>query len=130
MADILVLDDEIETCETVKEILSADGHRVITACNGTAGLAYCHQFDFDLVITDLIMPGEDGFEVIQKLRAINANLPIIAMTAEDSADEYGYLELAAQFGANRCLKKPFDVSELQSVVEHLLHKEGASLDGS
>ena len=81
MARILLIDDEAALRETLGSLIESDGHRVTTAACGKDALQYQTSSPFDLVITDLMMPGEQGFETIMKFRRLWRDLPIVAYRA-------------------------------------------------
>ena len=78
MASILVIDDHAAVLETVKVILAKQGHEIRTAPNGKAGMTYMSKKKFDLIITDIIMPEQDGIETIAQLRENLWFLPWVA----------------------------------------------------
>ncbi|MDQ5940165.1 MAG: hypothetical protein QG557_1115 [Pseudomonadota bacterium] len=65
MAKILVIDDEEQLRDLIKKMLTRDGHQILMAQDGEEGVRAFHQFNPDLIITDIIMPNKDGIEVIR-----------------------------------------------------------------
>lgn len=119
MGNILIIDDEKNYLIILEDLLSEEGHHVLTAESGPEGLELVKNNDLDVVITDMKMPGMDGMEVLQEIRAVDADLPIIMMTA------YGTVEKAVEAmkkGAFHYILKPFENEELkvlvQKAVEH------------
>jgi CheY-like chemotaxis protein len=110
---ILVVDDEPDIREVMDMLLAPLGYDVATAESGAAGLARAREVEFDLVITDLRMPGISGIEIVAALRGVRRALPIIVVS--------GYVSEEA---AARCLEqggvwiinKPVDVDELLHLV--------------
>jgi DNA-binding NtrC family response regulator len=116
-ASILVVDDEPAIQDILTWALTADGHRVVTAGNGEDGLARIEEEDFDIIVTDIVMPGLDGLEVLERSRVLNPRAAVIVMTA------YAALETAIaalRRGAADYLEKPFSVELLKERVQRLL----------
>lgn len=119
MGNILIIDDEKNYLIILEDLLSEEGHHVLTAESGPLGLELVKDSDLDVVLTDMKMPGMDGIEVLEKIRMIDADLPVIMMTA------YGTVAKAVEAmkkGAFHYLLKPFENEELkvlvQKAVEH------------
>ena len=121
MAEILVIDDEPQMQRLLARILKRAGHRVHLANNGEDGLGLFHRVHPALVITDIVMPGMEGIEVIRELRQEAPTIPILAISGGGPAV---YLRAATGLGATAALAKPFGATELLAVVERLL-KEGS-----
>lgn len=120
MASILVIDDHAAVLETVKVILAKQGHAIRTAPNGRAGMLLMAKYKFDLIITDIIMPEQDGIETIAQLRTISAKLPILAISGCGLVNGTDFLKAAAEIGATATLAKPFRASDLLTKVGGLL----------
>jgi two-component system response regulator PilR (NtrC family) len=116
-ASILVVDDEPAIQDILTWALSAEGYRVATAGNGEEALARVEREDFDIIVTDIVMPGLDGLEVLERSRVLNPRAAVIVMTA------YAALETAIaalRRGASDYLEKPFSVDLLKERVQRLL----------
>ena len=116
-ASILVVDDEPAIQDILTWALSAEGYRVATAGNGEEALARVEEEDFDIIVTDIVMPGIDGLEVLERSRVLNPRAAVIVMTA------YAALETAIaalRRGASDYLEKPFSVDLLKERVQRLL----------
>ena len=120
MALLLVVDDERSIRESVARYLRTLGHEVTLAENGQAALASFREHEVDLVITDINMPGGDGIEIINTLRDMGSDVPIVAMTGGGRLDKGHLLEDAALLGAVGTLEKPFDLPALRAAVEAAL----------
>jgi DNA-binding response OmpR family regulator len=120
MSTILVIDDEVSICEVVEHILCAGGHTVRLAENGRVGLDRLQDGPVDLVITDMLMPDQDGIETIAAIRRIHGALPILAMCGGGRIGAVEYLDMARQLGADATLAKPFGHQELLATVDALL----------
>jgi two-component system, chemotaxis family, chemotaxis protein CheY len=120
MANILVIDDMAGVRRAVCSVLKKAGHTITEADNGAAGLQLAAEQSFDLIMTDIVMPGIDGTEVIMALSSRPGCPPIIAMSgggAHLTTEEA--LTLAKQT-ADGALAKPFSGKELMAVVDELL----------
>lgn len=122
MPGILLVEDEKELREMLKLSLIRHKYSVIEAANGKDAIAHFRPSVTDLVITDLIMPEEDGLKVIMKLRELKPDLKIIAISGGGKAGPGSYLNMAKALGANAIFSKPFSVNELIAMVESLLAK--------
>lgn len=121
MANILLIDDDDILRDTVLQMLELDGHHVTDAADGAQGLrlfqAGAGRGGFDLVITDVLMPGVDGSRVIVELRRTHPDLPIIAISGGRRVLSPQFnLETAALAGASCQLAKPFTRHDLQSAL--------------
>ena len=112
---ILVIDDDVLMLRVMSRILVADGHEVMTANEGERGMALYRRAQPDLVITDIIMPGQEGFETILTLRGDDNPVKIIAISGTDME----MLETARLIGADDVLVKPFRAHELVNRVRAL-----------
>jgi CheY-like chemotaxis protein len=123
MPRVLIIEDEAELREMIKTSLIRRKYTVMEAVNGKDALTHFKPAMTDLVVTDLIMPEEDGLKVIMKLREIKPSLKIIAISGGGKAGPGGYLNLAKALGANAILSKPFSINDLISKIEELLVPE-------
>jgi len=121
MARILVIDDDKDIRTLVEKFLSRDGHEVDLAENGKVGLKLAELNQYDLIITDIVMPEKDGIEVISALNRTFTPARIIAMTGGATKLDIGnLLAMAKALGADRVLSKPLDFIKLQAVAKELL----------
>jgi CheY-like chemotaxis protein len=121
MARILFVDDELTTVEMAKLILTAKGHQVICAGNGIEALNKIEHEPIDLVITDILMPEMDGYELIRELRKRPNPPKIIAMSGGSRNQEAkGILLIAEMMKADRILLKPFEPASFNDVVMEVL----------
>lgn len=122
MKRILVIDDDPALVSTLKRGLSYDGFVVDTAGSGDEGLAIARERQPDLVILDVMMPGLDGLEVLNRLRAGDERLPILMLTAKDApADQVR----ALASGADDYVVKPFTWEVLLARAHALLRRQEA-----
>lgn len=120
MAHILIIDDDKSLREMLRTALELDGHEVEDVSDGFAAIRRYGQNPADLVITDIIMPGKDGIEIIFELHQANPDIKIIALSGGGRIEATSYLGIAEKFGASRTFIKPFDYDELMAAVSELL----------
>lgn len=120
MPGILIVDDEKDLREMIKISLLRRKFTVYEAENGKDAINHFKPSITDLVITDLIMPDEDGLKVIIKLRELKPQIKIIAISGGGKAGPGSYLNLAKALGANAIFSKPFSINDLISKIEELL----------
>lgn len=119
MPRILVIDDDPTVTSVLKRGLAYEGFIVDTAATGAQGLAIARDHAPDLVILDVMLPGLDGFQVLERLRNANAELPVMMLTARDGpADEVRGLRQ----GADDYVIKPFTLEVLAARVKALLRR--------
>jgi DNA-binding response OmpR family regulator len=110
---ILVIDDDSAVRKFIITTLKRENHTVFEADNGTAGIQmFQEERDFDVIITDLIMPDKEGIETIMEVRKLNPSIKIMAISGGGKVGPENYLVLADALGANATLKKPFSGQEL------------------
>lgn len=120
MSAILLVDDDASVLDVLSEMLRLEGHRVTVAENGKEAVQCVNNDEFDLVITDLIMPEKEGLETIADIRRRYAEMPIIAISGGGRLGPNDYLETAKFIGADATLAKPFARAELINTVDALL----------
>ena len=116
---ILLIEDELQLRENLQILLQSAGYQVTTAANGEEGIQQLREHPFDLVITDLVMPGVDGFQVMDDLRGHCPETVVVAMTGYVSTES---AIQALRKGAYDYLTKPLDVDLVLSVVARALEK--------
>jgi signal transduction histidine kinase/ActR/RegA family two-component response regulator len=110
---ILVVDDEPVVVESVARMLESQGHQVISATDGTTALRrFCEQ-SFDLVLSDIVMPGMSGAEFVERLRAIDPDVRVLIMTGHIAHEQ---VEQLLRDGALGVVRKPFVIDELLAAV--------------
>jgi DNA-binding NtrC family response regulator len=118
MARILLIDDEEAIRISLATLLRAARHTVVTAKEGREGLELQKKDPADLVITDIVMPGMDGFEFVRRIRGNSPDMPVIAICGNPSSELY--LHMAKALGADRTFTKPFAAQALLEAVERAL----------
>ena len=120
---ILIIEDEEKIARFIELELSHEGYDIDKAFNGRQGLEMVESDHFDLVLLDIMLPGEDGVSILKKLRANpkTRNLPVILLTAKDS--EYDKV-IGLDSGADDYVAKPFGIMELISRIKAVLRRCG------
>lgn len=120
-ARILVVDDEAVLADLLGAALRHQGWEIRTASNGWEALDAADEFDPDLVVLDIQMPGLDGMETLDRLRKRDPYLPVLFLTARDAvADRVAGLRA----GADDYVTKPFDLDEVTARIDALLRRAG------
>jgi DNA-binding response OmpR family regulator len=125
MARILLIDDDDLLRGVLAKALHHAGHEIIQASDGKLGVDLARATQVDLVITDLIMPVQEGVETIMTIHQERPRLPIIAMSGGVSNSGL-YLEIAGKMGARRVLAKPFTPKELSEVIDEVMAEPNAA----
>lgn len=126
MAAILLIDDDPLVRASVKLQLELGGHFVTDADDGSEGLRVFEPGCFDVVITDIIMPGIEGVETVRRLRQIDTKVTIIAMTGGSrlTDDRPGkapdYLRMVSRLGATATIRKPFTGTALLALIDETI----------
>ena len=124
MAKILLIDDDLRVLDVMTSFLERAGHEITTAENGLWGIRHLESQPFDLVITDIIMPEQDGFGVLIKLSSMAHRPKVIAMSGGSvSFDLNNILQECISFSADRVLPKPVNFETLADTVRDLLKDE-------
>jgi CheY-like chemotaxis protein len=126
MSGILLVEDDRELREMLKLSLMRRKYTVFEAGDGKEAILHFKPSITDLVVTDLIMPEEDGLKVIIKLREFKPSLKIIAISGGGKVGPGSYLNLAKALGANAIFSKPFSTRDLILKIEELLNIEQQS----
>jgi DNA-binding response OmpR family regulator len=119
MASILLIDDDKSLRTVLTLVLRQAGYSVVEAADGKAGVEIFSKGDFDLVITDLVMPEMEGFEVLATLRKRKPPVAMIVMSGGGRQKVAENLRMAAHMGAT-VLSKPFSSDMLVAAVSELL----------
>jgi CheY-like chemotaxis protein len=114
---VLVADDENAILDILRVTLRADQLRVLTARDGEHALALAEAIVPEVLVTDVAMPGLDGFGLVRAIRRLYPELPVILMSGDSHYRNRPLEELAAEHGAFAVLRKPFDVDDLRQAVQ-------------
>ncbi|WP_319588442.1 response regulator [uncultured Desulfobulbus sp.] len=120
---ILVIDDDDQMRTLLRQVMEWAGYEVIEAGDGREGMQKQRKQPADLVITDLIMPEQEGLETITSLKKEYPGIKIIAISGGGRIGPEAYLPAAQELGADKVFSKPFDVRELAETVRELLSHE-------
>ena len=126
MSRILVIDDDQQIRELIREILERASHTVFEADNGVAGLQKMAEETVDIVVTDIIMPDKDGLETITELRKSYPEVRIIAISGGGRRVNRDYLPTAQAFGADLVLYKPFRPQDVMDAIDEISDKDRAA----
>ena len=120
---ILIVDDEPELCQIVERCCRVEGCEPVSVLSGEAALEHCSRGEFDLIVLDIMLGGQDGFEIIRRIRAAGHAMPIIFLSARsDETDKVIGLGL----GADDFVAKPFSPRELGARIKAHLRRSQAS----
>lgn len=119
MQSILIVEDEKRVADLLKAGLEENGYSVMVAYDGEMGLRLFRSNEFHLVISDIVLPGLDGFGLCKEIRKINPDVPVLMLTALGSTDDKldGF-----DAGADDYMLKPFDFRELNARIRVLLKR--------
>jgi len=121
--NILLVEDQEQLRECLTELLELHGHRVTPAPNGLRALDLLAGARFDIVVSDVIMPGCDGIDLANRVLADAPHLPVLLMTGHGlSRDQEAKL---LRVGVP-CLSKPFEIQELLRAIDALVAQAGAA----
>lgn len=120
MLKLLVVEDNRSLLESIKQILS-DEYEVDTSDNGDDGLFLALQNIYDAIVLDVMLPGMDGFEIVQKIREANINTSVLFLTAKDGLEDR---VRGLEMGGDDYLVKPFQAPELKARIRALLRRSG------
>lgn len=121
MAHILVVDDEMNIRKVVREYAEFEGYEVTEAENGMEAVGLCHDFDYDLIIMDVMMPRLDGYSACKEIHKTK-NIPVIMLSAR--GEEYDKL-FGFEIGVDDYVVKPFSPKELMARVKVVLKRNVA-----
>lgn len=126
MKKILLVDDEDAIRSMVRAVLMQGNRSFSEAANGREAQALLDAEEYDLVISDVIMPDCDGIELVMAIRRKLPDIPVIMMSGGGRVNASHYLDLAEKLGAISVFEKPFNTAELRSKVIEILGDERAA----
>lgn len=127
MARILLIDDDDLVRNVLSLTLTHFGHTVTQARNGEEGLRLFPVINPDLLITDLVMPEKEGFEILLELRKHQPPVKIIVISGGIRGETATFLDMAKHLGAAKVLAKPFSNEALLAAIDELLQEGAACL---
>jgi CheY-like chemotaxis protein len=119
MPRVLVIDDEPQIRSLTARFLTQAGYEVEEAADGLEGVRKMKSDPADLVITDILMPKQEGLETIRQIRESFPDCKIIAMSGGSQLTAMDFLPIAEKFGASRLFHKPIDFNELVEAAKEL-----------
>jgi CheY-like chemotaxis protein len=123
MSRILIIEDDPIIQKVLHMLLVSLGHEAVLAENGKVGLAAFKREEFDLVITDCVMPEMEGIETIEALRKLAPAVKIIAMSGGGRVAAMDYLRIARNLGAAAVIEKPFTLEEFVNVLASVFGRQ-------
>ncbi|MBE9519590.1 MAG: sigma-54-dependent Fis family transcriptional regulator, partial [Proteobacteria bacterium] len=124
MPSILVVDDELSMREFLKILLEKEGFEVSSAAEAASAIDQIKSANFDLIISDIKMPGMGGLTLLEKIKEINNNLPVIMITAYASPEN---AVVAMKSGAFDYITKPFKVDEIIKIIKSAISSSAPSM---
>jgi len=118
---VLIIDDDEQIRVLLEQMMQWAGFEVAVAENGKIAMRLQQENPADLVITDLIMPEQEGLETISRLKKEYKGIKIIAISGGGRIGPEAYLPAALELGADKVFSKPFDVQEIVDTVQRLLN---------
>ena len=116
---VLIIDDDEQMRLLLRQIMEWRGYDVLEAENGKVGLKVQRDTPADLIVTDLIMPEQEGLETIRVIKSEFDGVKIIAISGGGRIGPDAYLPAARELGADKVFSKPFDIGELVTAIEEL-----------
>lgn len=117
---ILVVDDEEMLCDMLFDVLSQAGYTVKTARDGNDAIAQIENEPFEIVITDLKMPGMSGLELLQRVQKINPDICVLIITTYSTVES---AVNAMKLGAYDYICKPFELDEIKVIIERAVERQ-------
>jgi DNA-binding NtrC family response regulator len=120
MTTVLIVDDDDNLRYALSKLLRKAGYLVLEAHNGRVASKLLRKAMPDVLVTDIVMPEQDGMGLLNTARELNPSIPVLVMTGGGNIVGLDYMSLAQTMGANATLCKPFDNDEVLSVVANLV----------
>ena len=120
---ILLVDDNDQLRAMLCEALTGEGYQVQEASDGHQGIKLYENHPTDIVITDLVMPGKEGLEMILEIKKLDSKVKSIAISGGGRSGPQNYLKMAKAFGAQRVITKPFSHAEMLEAISQVLDKD-------
>lgn len=117
---ILVIDDEPVVLRTLEAVLQEQGHEVVAVEEGRSALAHVEKEKFDLVLSDMYLPGLTGMDILVRVKEIYPTLPVIVLTGQPNLDQ---AIQAMKKGATDFITKPFSVDQIHHVIQKSLQEQ-------
>ena len=126
---VLIVDDNEDCIAVLRNMLVSQGFEVVAAQGGAQALAHLGDVVPDVMLLDLMMPEMDGFELLQKVREVNATarMPVIILSAKTNDDD---VMLGYQYGADYYITKPFTSDQVKRGIDLVLNRSSAAAASS
>jgi len=125
--NLLIVEDESRMADLLRKGLSEEGHTATCALDGADGLELARNYDFDVIILDLMLPRLSGYELAKRLRAEEVRTPILMLTARDSVPD---IVRGLDLGADDYMTKPFSFDELVARLRAVKRRAAAAESSS
>ena len=116
---VLIVDDEPDICEMLAKILSGEGYVVNITDSGKGAVKKVMDVCADIVLLDIVMPGQNGIETLRQIKAVQPDLPVVMITAFGTLTT---VQEALEFGAFDYITKPFDIECVKEVIKQRLEE--------
>lgn len=116
---LLLIEDEPSVISLIQRSLTTSGHEITVAMDGQSGLDMAKQYNFDLILLDLMLPVMNGMEVCRKIRRTDTNTPILMLTALGTTEN---IVSGLDVGADDYMTKPFKLAELEARIRTLTRR--------
>ncbi len=117
---VLVVDDDPAVCKVITRVVASKGLQPVSASSGEEALSLVESGNFDLMVLDIKMAGMDGFEVVERVRGMGKDIPIIILSG--NSESYNKL-LGLEIGADDYVTKPFDPAFLAAKIQALIRRD-------
>ena len=121
---ILLVDDDTSITRSLKRLLEQIGHSVTVRADGQVALDAYKSGDFDIVLSDLAMPGMNGLDLLRALRAYDADAKVLILTGQTTGTQ---MQEALRLGAADVLRKPFELEEVLRAMRGAFARKGATV---
>jgi len=122
---ILVIDDDVDLCRFMQDVLAKDGFKVTTQSDTTRAVERIRKERPHIIVLDLMMPGIGGVDLLKAIRKFDSDVAIIIFTGYPSVDS---AVASMKLEAFDYIKKPFDVAEFRAVIDKVIHEKGLLVD--
>jgi DNA-binding response OmpR family regulator len=122
---LLIVEDEARMADLLQRGLTEEGHYAVCAANGEEGLSMARDYEFDVIILDIMMPKLSGYEMAKRLRAEKNRTPVLMLTAKDSVPD---IVRGLDLGADDYMTKPFSFEELVARLRAVKRRAVAAQD--
>jgi DNA-binding NtrC family response regulator len=121
---VLVVDDDPDVCEYLKDFLVADGHGVRVCNDSTQAVPALREADFHVVVLDLMMPSLSGIDLLERIREVDDDIAVIILTGYPSLET---AQSSIRHDVSAYIRKPFQAKEFREAIERIAKKKGLVL---